>query len=105
MKLKLCTRAELSPGSAKKIEIEGRPPVAVWNVEGSFYCTDDTCTHGGASLAEDGHVLDETVECSWHGGMFDVRSGEPTAAPCTEALKTYQVTVEGDEVFAVLDDA
>jgi len=36
--------------------------------------------------------------------MFDVRSGEPTAAPCTETLKTYKVSVEGDEVFALLDE-
>jgi nitrite reductase/ring-hydroxylating ferredoxin subunit len=104
MKLKLCTRAELAPGTAKKIEIEGRPPLALWNVEGSFYCTADTCTHGGASLGEEGHHLDETVECAWHGGMFDVRTGEATGAPCTEALKTYKVEVRGEEVFAVLDE-
>jgi nitrite reductase/ring-hydroxylating ferredoxin subunit len=104
MRLKLCARAEIAPGAAKKIELDGHPPIAVWNVEGRFYCTADTCTHGGASLAEDGHVLDETVECGWHGGQFDVRTGDATGAPCVDALKTYKVEVEGDEVFAVLDD-
>jgi nitrite reductase/ring-hydroxylating ferredoxin subunit len=103
MRVKLCARSELASGEARKIEIEGRVPIAVFNVEGSLYCTDDTCTHGGASLAEDGHLLDETVECSWHGGTFDVRTGEATGAPCTEPLKTYKVEIEGDTVYAVLD--
>jgi nitrite reductase/ring-hydroxylating ferredoxin subunit len=103
MRIKICTRGELAPGTAKKIDVEGRPPIAVFNVEGSFYCTEDTCTHGGASLAEDGHLLDETIECSWHGGTFDVRTGEPTGAPCTEQLKTYRIEIEGDTVYAVLD--
>ena len=104
MKLKLCSRAELASGAARKIELDGRPPLAVWNVEGQLYCTEDTCSHGGASLSEEGHQLDETVECSWHAGTFDVRTGEATGAPCTEALKTYKIQIEGDEVFALIED-
>jgi len=104
MKLKLCNRAELANGGAKKIDIDGHPSIAVWNVEGRFYCTQDTCSHGGASLVEEGYLLDETVECSWHAGTFDVRTGEATGAPCTEALKTYKIQIEGDEVFAVIED-
>ncbi len=103
MKIPVCKLNEVAPGEVRKIEVEGRAPIAVFNVEGSYYCTDDTCTHGGASLTEDGHLLDETIECSWHGGMFDVRSGEPTGAPCTEALKTYKVEIDGDTVYALLD--
>jgi len=103
MRVKVCARSELAAGEAKKIELEGRAPIAVFNVEGSLYCTDDTCTHGGASLTEDGYLLDETVECSWHGGTFDVRSGEATGAPCTERLKTYKVEIEDDTVYAVID--
>jgi nitrite reductase/ring-hydroxylating ferredoxin subunit len=103
MRVKVCAVGELAAGEAKKIELEGRPPIAVFNVEGSLYCTDDTCTHGGASLTEDGYLLDETVECSWHGGTFDVRSGEATGAPCTERLKTSKVEIEDDTVYAVID--
>jgi hypothetical protein len=59
MKIQICKLNEVAPGESRKIEVEGRPPIAVFNVEGSLYCTDDTCTHGGASLTEDGYLLDE----------------------------------------------
>ncbi|HEY6864413.1 MAG TPA: non-heme iron oxygenase ferredoxin subunit [Burkholderiales bacterium] len=103
MKIEICKLKEVAPGESRKIEVEGRAPIALFNVEGSLFCTDDTCTHGGASLTEDGYLLDETVECSWHGGTFDVRTGEPTGAPCTERLKTYKVEIENDTVYAVLE--
>lgn len=93
----ICKTAEVSPGSVKRIEVDGLPPLAVYNVGGAFYVTDDTCTHGKASLAE-GYVEGKEIECPWHGGRFDIATGQPTCLPAMEAIATYAVSVVGDEI-------
>jgi len=67
--------------------------VALYNVDGQIYATADACTHGAASLSEEGTLDGHIIECSWHFGRFDVRSGDVRASPCTVALKTYPVQV------------
>ena len=76
-------------------------PLAVFHLEdGEFYVTDDTCTHGDASLA-DGEIDGCEVECPFHAGAFDIKTGEPCGAPCTIPLKTYQSIVREDKVYLV----
>src|ERR1700722_16207037 len=85
------------PGAVRRIEVPGRAPIAIYNVAGPFYATDDTCTHGEASLADgflDGHV----IECPFHAGTFDVRSGEALTFPCVLALGSYPVRIEASDV-------
>jgi nitrite reductase/ring-hydroxylating ferredoxin subunit len=57
-----------------------------------------------ASLGADGTLDGFTVECSWHGGKFDVRTGAPLGLPCTEPLKVYALTVEGPTLFITVDN-
>jgi p-cumate 2,3-dioxygenase ferredoxin subunit len=73
--------------------------LAVYNVDGQLYATADLCTHGEASLSEEGILAGTTVECPWHFGTFDVTSGEATGMPCTVALRTYVVKLMEDEVY------
>ena len=68
--------------------------LAIYNVEGTIYATADLCTHGEASLSEDGVLCDHFVECSWHFGTFDVITGEPELTPCEIALCTYPTKIE-----------
>lgn len=75
---------------------------AVYRLQDTYYCTDDVCTHGMASLSA-GEVADGQIFCPLHGGAFDIRTGAPSALPCRLALKTYQVVQIGDELFADLD--
>lgn len=67
--------------------------IALYRLHGQVYATDDTCTHGQASLSEDGLLHGDEVECSWHGGRFKVASGEACASPCRDPLRTYPVTI------------
>ena len=97
----VCTTSELAPGSLKLVERE-EGNLAVCNVEGTIYVTDDRCSHGLASLAE-GAIVGDEIECPMHFGMFSVKTGEPTAAPCSIAIKTYQVVTDGDQVFAIVE--
>jgi biphenyl 2,3-dioxygenase ferredoxin subunit len=92
----LCKASEIATGTAIKIEKNGLT-LAVFNIEGDYLVTDDTCTHGPGSLSE-GFIEGNVVECDFHGGAFNVRTGEVVAAPCMLALKTYKTYVENDEV-------
>lgn len=83
--------ADLPEGESRRCQFEGAA-VALFHVEGCVYATQDECTHGRASLA-DGHLIGDEVECPLHQGMFNVRTGAVTAAPCTRPLQTYAVEV------------
>jgi nitrite reductase/ring-hydroxylating ferredoxin subunit len=88
--------SEIPEGSAKSFEV-GNLVIAVYNVGGEFYATDNECTHGAASLA-DGILEDDIIECALHFGAFNVKTGEAVQAPCFTALRTYKVVVEDGEV-------
>jgi carbazole 1,9a-dioxygenase ferredoxin component len=93
----LCSTSDVPHGCAKRIELSGHMPVAVFNLDGQFHVTDDTCTHGDASLC-DGEIDGDVVECPFHQGAFDIRTGKAVGAPCIVDLKTYAVVVENDAV-------
>ena len=95
-RLELCSTADVAPGSALKVEIDDLA-LAVFNVGGEFYVTDDACTHGPGSLSE-GFIEDDVVECNFHNGQFNIRSGEVVSPPCMVPVKTYAVTLVDDKV-------
>jgi nitrite reductase/ring-hydroxylating ferredoxin subunit len=89
--LELCSAADVAPGTALKVEIEDLA-LAVFNVGGEFFVTDDACTHGPGSLSE-GYVEDDVVECNFHNGQFNIRTGEVVSPPCMVPVKTYPAMV------------
>ena len=91
--LKLCPTADVPEGGAIKVEREGEGLVlAVFNLGGRFFVTDDTCTHGPGSLSE-GEIDGEVVECNFHNGAFHIPTGRVEAPPCMVPLRTYKVSV------------
>jgi len=92
----LCSTSEVPEGGAIKVEKEGLI-LAVFNLGGRFFVTDDTCTHGPGSLSE-GEIDGELVECNFHNGVFHIPSGRVEAPPCMVALRTYAVQVVGEKV-------
>jgi nitrite reductase/ring-hydroxylating ferredoxin subunit len=99
-KIELCSTSEVEPGAALKVE-RGDLVLAVFNVEGEFYVTDDACTHGPGSLSE-GYIEGEVVECNFHNGQFNIKTGEVVAPPCMIPVKTYRTVVEDGKVFIVI---
>jgi nitrite reductase/ring-hydroxylating ferredoxin subunit len=97
----VCEDWSVEPGTARRVQVLGRR-LAVHNVEGVFYVTDDTCTHGFASLSE-GTLSGHVVTCPWHGGAFDIRTGQPVSAPCTEPLAVYPCELRDGVVWARLN--
>jgi naphthalene 1,2-dioxygenase ferredoxin component len=92
---------ELPEDDVKGLIVGGRD-IAIYAVGDDVYATDNICTHGQARLC-DGFLDGHEIECPLHQGKFDVRDGQPTCAPVTEALRRYPVKVEGGRVFLQLD--
>jgi nitrite reductase/ring-hydroxylating ferredoxin subunit len=82
---------DLRPGACIRVELPDGDELAVFNVDGEYYATENFCPHKGAPLSE-GALCGHIVECGWHGWQFDVRSGE--CLTVREKLKTYEVVVE-----------
>jgi nitrite reductase/ring-hydroxylating ferredoxin subunit len=95
-RIELFSTGDVAPGAAIKVEIDDLA-FAVFNVDGEFYVTDDMCTHGPGSLSE-GYIEDDVVECNFHNGQFNIRTGEVVSPPCMVPVKTYPVTVVDGKV-------
>ena len=82
---------DFPPSACISFELPDGSELAIYNVDGEFYATENFCPHKGAPLSE-GTMCGHIVECGWHGWQFDVRSGE--CLTVRETIKTYHVRVE-----------
>jgi len=100
-RIDLCSAAEVAPGTALKVET-GELALAVFNVAGEFFVTDDMCTHGPGSLSE-GYIEGDVVECNFHNGQFNIKTGAVVGPPCMVPVKTYKTLVENGRVLIEVD--
>ena len=99
--VRVCAKSDVAPGTVKAFAV-GDKTLAVYNIDGAFYATDDQCTHAAASLAE-GMLEGDVIECYMHMGSFHVPTGEVVQEPCEVPLRTYKVVLQGDDIFVDLD--
>ncbi|MCE2867419.1 MAG: non-heme iron oxygenase ferredoxin subunit [Oxalobacteraceae bacterium] len=72
--------------------------IALYQVDGEIFATNNICTHGNARLC-DGFLEGHEIECPLHQGKFDIRNGKAMCAPLTEDIQIYPVKIEGGRVF------
>ena len=94
--VKVAKTDEIVPGQGKIIEVGGKK-IALFNVEGSFYAIDDTCTHRGGPLSE-GVLEGKQVTCPWHGARYDVTTGAVLSPPAPQGVARYDIRVEGSDI-------
>ncbi|HAK62864.1 MAG TPA: non-heme iron oxygenase ferredoxin subunit [Alphaproteobacteria bacterium] len=97
MKVILCPVSEVEEGRPVSVNPEGLPALAVYRIGEEYFVTDNLCTHGNAMLT-DGYQEGEVIECPFHGGSFNIRSGKPSAYPCTDPLTVYRVIIEDGQI-------
>lgn len=97
--VRVAAAADVPPGGAAMATVDGRT-IAVFNVEGTFYAVDDSCTHEYASLSQ-GARSGEIVTCPKHGSRFNVRTGRVLSLPAVVPLNTYPVKVEDGQVYVL----
>ena len=72
--------------------------IALYQVDGEIFATNNICTHGNARLC-DGFLEGHEIECPLHQGKFDIRNGKAMCAPLSEDIQIYPVKIEGGRVF------
>jgi nitrite reductase/ring-hydroxylating ferredoxin subunit len=95
--IRVAGRDDVPEGEGVCVEIDDFP-VAIWNVGGEIYATQDNCTHEETSLA-DGDLWDEVVECPLHGAQFNVRTGAVLSLPAVLPLRTFPVKVDEHDIY------
>ena len=94
--VKVARSDEVPVGTARMVEVNGKE-IALFNVGGSFHAIDNTFTHVGGPLGE-GELSGAEVTCPWHGGVFDVTTGEVLGPPPGRDVNRYNVRVDGPDV-------
>lgn len=87
---------ELKPGEMKRLVINGQR-LLLANAEGQYYCVDEMCSHEDFSLYL-GCIKDKRIKCSLHGSYFSLETGEALTDPADCPIRTYPVSVTGDQV-------
>lgn len=86
------------PGDTLLVRL-GERPIAVFNVAGELHVVDDLCTHAKASLSAEGSLDGDIVVCGRHGARFHLPTGEVRCPPAVKPLRTYDVVIDGDDVY------
>jgi nitrite reductase/ring-hydroxylating ferredoxin subunit len=94
--VKIARKNELPPGSMRCFEVRGHR-IAVYNLGGEFFATQESCTHAEAPLCE-GQISGDEIVCPLHFATFNIRTGEVTGPPAYEDLMTYAVRVAGEDI-------
>ena len=92
---------DIPEGKLKAFEIEHTTFVLAHTTEG-FFAVANECTHDAEPIST-GKIRGHELMCTRHGARFDLRTGEVTAPPAIVPIDTYEVKVEGSDVFVYLD--
>jgi len=69
--------------------------------EDKVYAVDDMCSHEDASLSK-GSLHGDCVKCPLHGSRFRLSDGEALDEPAEDAINTYEVKIEGDDILVAI---
>ena len=89
--------SDINPGQRKLFELD-EVTVALFNIDGQYYCIEDMCTHDSGPLA-DGELTGFALACPRHGALFDIRDGSVLSMPAVVPIPTYEVKIEGQDIY------
>lgn len=98
----VCSVDDVPDEEGRRFEVDGNA-LAIFNVDGQFFASDDVCTHGQSSLSE-GYVEPGcVVECIAHMARFSLKTGQVLAPPATIPLTVYPTMVDGNKVMVQIN--
>jgi nitrite reductase/ring-hydroxylating ferredoxin subunit len=100
--IRAAASSDVPIGEAKAIRLEGGRSIALFNVDGRIYATDNQCPHMGYPLTR-GAVRQGILTCDWHGRSFDLEGGGCFNYECDD-LQTFPVEMRQDEIWIQLGD-
>lgn len=98
--IRVCAESELAEGEIKSFDIEGKN-FLIARYGDRIYALEDTCSHDGARLS-DGDLVDGQIQCSRHGGRFDLNTGEATQMPAVMGIESYKVETRHGDIYVAL---
>jgi len=87
---------KVPPGTGTTVTIAGKD-IALFNINGTVYATNDQCLHAGGSLGF-GRLEGKIVTCRLHGWKFDVTTGNMPLVPGMK-LGCYPVKIDQGKIF------
>lgn len=90
----------LPPGKSTTVSIDDKN-VALYNVGGEVYATDDACIHAGSSLGW-GILEGKVVRCRAHGMRFDVTTGNVVGSTDI-GVRSYPTRIANGKVLVCPD--
>jgi nitrite reductase/ring-hydroxylating ferredoxin subunit len=100
--IKVASVADIPPGGTKAVKLDEKRSVALFNVEGRIYATNNQCPHMGYPLTR-GTVRHGVVTCDWHGRRFDLEGGGSFMPGCDD-LEIFPVELRNGEVWIGLQN-
>ncbi|MGA9943159.1 MAG: non-heme iron oxygenase ferredoxin subunit [Nitrososphaeraceae archaeon] len=95
--VKVAESRDIGSSSMKAVDVNSEK-VCIINIEGKYYAIGNVCTHMGGPLNE-GTLEGFEVQSPWHGSKFDVRTGEPTKPPARQAVSSYEVKIQDNNIL------
>ena len=92
---------EIPEGGMKSFRI-GHEQIVICHSGGKYYAIADECSHDAAPIST-GHLRGAEIICPRHGARFDVTSGAVTAPPAVAPIDTFEVKVEGEDIYVRVD--
>jgi len=97
---KVAKLPEVAEGKPKAVRVKGHS-IALFNIGGRIYATDNQCPHMGYPLTR-GAIRHGVLTCDWHGWSFDLEGGGCFVGGCDD-LATFPVEIRDDEIWLNLN--
>ena len=98
---KIATLKDIPQGIMKPFELRHHRLVLCNTGDGVFAVADE-CSHDSAPISE-GELHGEEIVCPRHSARFNVKDGSVKAPPALVPIDTYDVKVEGEDIYVHLD--
>jgi 3-phenylpropionate/trans-cinnamate dioxygenase ferredoxin subunit len=98
---KVASVNDIPAGSMKAFEIRHNRFV-ICNTGDGVFAVADECSHDSAPISA-GELRGDEVVCPRHGARFNVKDGSVKAPPAVVPIDTYDVKVEGKDIYVLLD--
>jgi nitrite reductase/ring-hydroxylating ferredoxin subunit len=95
--IKVAAKEEINSGKGKELTVNGIR-IALFNANGKYYAVEALCRHQDGSLAP-GRIDGEIVECPLHSWHYNVKTGELLDYLQGVALTTYNVDINGNDIY------
>ena len=89
---------EIQPGNRISVFVDDLPALLI-RIDDEYFVVEDVCSHDGQPLT-DGPLTERSIQCPRHGAKFDLCTGEALCMPATKGIRTFNVDVRDDGIWA-----